>query len=180
MFRTHLKKIFEKDGQRQTVVKCENENEANSHTQQLLSKAADSKKYFEFLLQISRIYIALKGLWNEATILFLYGTLFLEKIITQLDYFFEKCRVWQLRVTDGTKLVHINQNRKSKNSVFFSEWNLGDLSATKFYLYLNAVFLENLPNLLLTNGKVYICSNQILFPTNLHLLMVLMESPFLK
>ena len=102
------------------------------------------------------------------------------KKITPLNYFFEKCRVWQLRVTDGTKLVHINQNRKSKNSVFFSEWNLGDLSATKFYLYLNAVFLENLPNLLLTNGKVYICSNQILFPTNLHLLMVLMESSFLK
>ena len=79
--------------------------------------------------------MALKGLWNDATIVFLYGTLFSGKKITQLNYFFEKCRVWQLRVTDGTKLVHINQNQKSKNSVFFSEWNLGDLSATKFYLY---------------------------------------------
>ena len=46
---------------------------------------------------------------------------FREKKKTQLNYFFEKCRVWQLRVTDGTKLVHINQNQKSKNSVFFSE-----------------------------------------------------------
>ena len=57
------------------------ENKAFSDIQQLLSAATDFKKYFEFLLQIYRIDVSLKGLWNDATIGFLYESLFSEKNI---------------------------------------------------------------------------------------------------
>ena len=140
-----------------------------SDIQQLLSAATDSKRYFEFLLHIYWIYISLKGFWNDATIAFLYESLFSEKILTQLNYFFEKCRVWQLCVTDGTKLVHINQKLKKKIPnilLFFSLWNLEYLSATNFFLCLNDIFLWKLANLLPPIRKVYkfcVCSNQILF-----------------
>ena len=72
--------MSEKEGQRQIVVKCEKIKHF-SDIQQLLSAATDFKKYFEFLLQIYRIDVSLKGLWNDATIGFLYESLFSEKNI---------------------------------------------------------------------------------------------------